>query len=409
MALITLTVDSNWSTCSNGLNTGGPPGAGDDINLNGRGLNLDVGSPANTFICNSITASGTNGTINLPNATTTIGVTTLTAGSTVLITMATGQTLTVSGNIVTSATPNKFAISVTGGNNILAVSGNVTGTASVAIAVTSAGTTSLSISGSCTAGSGAGITINSAGATVTVGSVAGAAGVAGATIITCTSFTVTGATTSGTVGAGATIAAGSGIFNTATGGTSGNGITVTGGTVTVTTATGGSTTGAGVAVSGGAATVTNATGGSGSGAHGVSLTSAGTATVTTAKGGSVQGALGLSVNGATATGNLNGTDLTGVGYPAGVVQGALKIAAGVKLQYQNASAALTKYYDPTLMPNGNTANQGGVVSGLSFGGGDFVGTRVDAPVDKVKTPTSYGDPSSPLIGTSTGGGKVIGG
>ena len=102
------------------------------------------------------------------------------------------------------------------------------------------------------------------------------------------------------------------------------------------------------------------------GAHGVLITN-GTLVVTSAKGGSNATAFGLSQTGGTAT--LNGTDLTGTAPPAGSSGGTFKIAAGVKLQYLNTSSALTKYYDPTLLPA-----VGNVRSGTAYGGTDYTGT-----------------------------------
>jgi hypothetical protein len=91
--------------------------------------------------------------------------------------------------------------------------------------------------------------------------------------------------------------------------------------------------------------------------------------VGTAKGGSSAGACGAF--GFQGTLIINGTDLTGTGYPVGVCEATLKVAAGVKLQFHNASAVLTKYYDPTLMPAVTD-----VKDGVSYGGGDYEGSLV---------------------------------
>jgi hypothetical protein len=310
VADITLSGNANWSTCK----SGGPPASIDNIYLNGYNLTLD-GADAATYTCALIRAcqsdgvTATSGTILLgaPTITCTIAAN-LRAGTVTLLIAATGKTVTVNGTVTGGTASSAYGIA--------AVTGTVIVTASVGGSYSTAYGLVCSNSGTATVG-------------------------------------------------------------TATGGTAATGCYgayVSGGTLTVTTAQGATATpGAGVYCYNGTLLVTNAIGGSVAGSNGVN-TGGGVTTITTAKGGSVVGALGVLV-GVPGSGsglnivNLNGTDLTGVGYPVGVYAGILKVAAGVKLYYQNASATLTKFYDPTLLPATTD-----VRNNTSFGGGDFVGS-----------------------------------
>ena len=349
MADIVLAGAADWTTC----NGGGEPAAGDTISLNGNALTLN-GDDARTYTCVSIGArvslggAASGGTIVLNNATSTIAANLL-AGTDDLITLAAGanRTLTVNGDGTGGTAATKHCIYVSGGTHTLTVSGTWTG-----------------------GSAGDARAINLAGGTVT--------------------FT---ATTAAFVGGGAaahglrcainsTFSAASATGSAAS---SGNGITASSGTITVTAATGGASV-AGISISGATISVTTATGGSGAGAHGVQVNS-GTCTITTAKGGSAAGALGVLADGGTTT--VNGTDLTGTGYAVGVRHGALRLAAGVKLQYLDAAGNPKKFYGPDQMPAVGT-----VADGTSYGGTDFEGTRIDCPAVKavVTGIPYYGDP-----------------
>ena len=95
-------------------------------------------------------------------------------------------------------------------------------------------------------------------------------------------------------------------------------------------------------------TIPSAVGGGNAGAAGLS-NYAGIATVTSAMGGTVAGACGaIAFSGGTVI--VNGTDLTGVGYPTGNAGGTLKVAAGVPLQFSNAAGAL-KVFCPVPAAN----------------------------------------------------------
>lgn len=170
-------------------------------------------------------------------------------------------------------------------------------------------------------------------------------------------------------------------------------------------------------------------GGSASGAHGVrsAVPLDYNIVVSTAKGGSAAGALGVSSCNSSCVVSIGATDTSGTGsYPVGASEGILKMAAGAKLVYQNASAVLTKFYDPTLMPS-----QANVRSAVSYGGSDFTGScavpnahqvilgvSVDATVGDVTIPDASIVLSGETFGSSlsqtgalnaTGIGHVIGG
>lgn len=92
---ITLAGNASWSTC----NGGNPPGATDDIYLNGYALTLDGGNNA-TYTCNTIKARASNGT-TLANGTINPGASTpytlacrLFAGVQSLLTNPVGSTIT---------------------------------------------------------------------------------------------------------------------------------------------------------------------------------------------------------------------------------------------------------------------------------------------------------------------------
>ena len=180
-------------------------------------------------------------------------------------------------------------------------------------------------------------------------------------------------------------------------------ITVTG------TATGGAGYGAegvsiGYALSSTASNIANAVGSpTMAGAHGLGANSSFTVTVGNAKGGGVFGANGVSS--ASATIVLNGTDLTGVGYPVAVSGTAsLKVAAGVPLQFSNAAGAL-KVFCP--VPALGTVKQDTVV--YTSAAGSVYGTRVDADKADVKAGVKYGDPDNQLTGELVASGVRRGG
>jgi hypothetical protein len=137
--------------------------------------------------------------------------------------------------------------------------------------------------------------------------------------------------------------------------------------------------------------VGTAIGGSVGGSHGLVLTVGATTPVTigSAKGGSIAGAFGVS-GAAGTTIILNGTDLSGTGYPVATL-GMLKVAPGVVLQFSDSSGALLPFYSGVVSANyvltGHTnytdgtpgtvvlPAAGDVRSGTTFGsGGGTTGT-----------------------------------
>jgi hypothetical protein len=122
-----------------------------------------------------------------------------------------------------------------------------------------------------------------------------------------------------------------------------------------------------ISATGASVTIPSAVGGSAVGSHGVNMTGASTLTVTLAKGGTVLGALGVAATLGMVI--LNGTDLTGTGYPVGITAAILEVKPGVKLAYDNTAPALVTFYDPTLLPA-----QADVLNGVHYGGGDFMGS-----------------------------------
>jgi hypothetical protein len=214
------------------------------------------------------------------------------------------------------------------------------------------------------------------------------------------SFTLTGNLTAGSTASGVVLGNGGSfvVHGTVTGGSVGNV--------------------AGVAVNTSSCTVAvdRAVGGSAVGAHGVYAlygSSAGTVTVGVAKGGSVFGALGAAAD-VICTIILNGTDLTGVGYPAGTTSGYLKVAAGVLLQFSNSAGALLPFYSGVVSANyvlaGHDNYTGGsaglvvlpgvsdVVSGVTFGtSSGLTGNVVLPSTSTVLSGTTFG-PSSGSTG-----------
>jgi len=368
MADIDLSSEVNWSTC----NAGDPPASGDSVFLNdGAILHLD-GADASTYTCVAIKAATSaapttynqNGYIVLDNATSTIA-SALVAGAADLITLtvAANKTLTIT-SIVGGSASTKRGVYSTGGTHAVTLG------------------------------------------TVTGGPVSNAHGIyiQGGTVTVTVTDAYGSATSGGGHGVYGTPAAGSTILN-ATGGYNNSGAYING-PCTITNAYGGvAGTTIGVRAYGAGIVVTNATGGSVSSAYGVQVDSNGQVIVGTAKGGSVSGSVGAYTTG-TGILTVNGTDLTGTAYPVGVSNGTLKVAAGVKLQFHNASEVLTKYYDPTLMPS-----KGKVAVGEFYGdtddqanydgdAGTLEGTRVDAAVENVwKGSGLYGDPDAQLTPT----------
>jgi len=177
MANITLNINSNWSTCSDGNNTGSAPGATDNIYLNGYSLTLDGALPA-TFTCANIKAvasdgtTPTAGTVVVNSGTTTI-VGNLYAGGAVLLSQTTGKHVVLTGNATGGTGNNIHCVSVGTANFscVNANGGSGNGAAGVVAASTAA---SITISGISTGGSG----INSHGCYASIGtwSVASAKG-----------------------------------------------------------------------------------------------------------------------------------------------------------------------------------------------------------------------------------------
>jgi fibronectin-binding autotransporter adhesin len=360
VANITLTVDSNWSTCSNGTNTGSAPGSTDNIYLNGHALNMD-GANSSTYTCTSISAT-TNGstpsagTITLANAVSTITAS-ITAGTGTLLTVGTSKTLTINGTVTAGSSSGASGILMS------ATTSNVTVTTTV---------------GSATQSNAYGLYVNGAdGGTLSV--------------------------------------------TNANGGATGHGTRINqSGTYAITNANGGGNGAAGVIATSGyntGLTIGTATGGSGPNAPGLQLVT-GSATIGVAKGGSnatSPGASNQGMSGGILT--VNGTDLTGTGYPAVTLGGPLRVASSVKLAFSNISGTLTKYYDPTLMPVTTDVRHA-----VSYGGTDFLGSAYIPSAGSVlfgvnvdaTTGTWILPDNNYVVSTGTGGsgygvGGVIGG
>lgn len=249
MADIVLAANANWSTC----NGGGPPGATDNIYLNGWTLTLDAGTCTCALIraCASNGSTATGGTVVAPTGT--VINANLFAGTDVLLTLSANTSVTINGTATAGATALKHCVYLTSASAAVALAAAVGGSAAV-----------------------------------------------------CGCF-----------------------------------------------------------VSNGTATIGTATGGSAVGAHGCYFNN-GTATIGMTKGGSVVGASGVMQIGGTLT--VNGTDLTGVGQPVG--GGTLKIADGVRLQFQDADGNAKKFYGDSEMPAAAD-----VWNGVSYGAADFTGTK----------------------------------
>src|ERR1035437_1583164 len=106
MANIVLTKANNWSTCSNGANTGNAPGASDNIFLNGQTLTLDGGNDS-TYTCGSISgttngATASAGQVTSGNAKITIAGN-IVGGNDNMISLA-SKNLTINGNVTNIST-----------------------------------------------------------------------------------------------------------------------------------------------------------------------------------------------------------------------------------------------------------------------------------------------------------------
>jgi hypothetical protein len=345
VANITLTVPSAWSTCSDNTNTGTTPGATDNIYLNGYNLTLD-GPNGSTYTCASIrgtTGDGVTpalGNIIPSNASSTINAN-LTAGTTTSFVTTGGKTLAVNGNCVGGSSGNSKMFNVSGTSTLI-VTGDITGgSATSAVGISSSGT----------------------GNSVTV---------------------------TGTVMGGTALNATGVLFGNGDTGSIGHAIGS------------GTASAAGVSISAGAnVLVTIAEGGGALGAHGVSVSAAGIVTVETAKGGTVAGVYGVTSTSTASTIILDGTDLTGTGYPVATL-GMLQVAAGVVLQFSDQSSNLLPFYSGVISANF-------VLAGHTNYAGGSPGLVVLPGVGDVRAGTPVGIP--PAAGTLNvaGQARVIGG
>jgi hypothetical protein len=112
VANIVLAGNANWTTC----NGGNPPGATDNIYLNGHGLNLNGAGP---FTCALIAAVAANGTTpTLGDITFTDGATinaNLQAGTSPAMILLGGSSLTVNGNVTGGTAVGAICIDVGSG------------------------------------------------------------------------------------------------------------------------------------------------------------------------------------------------------------------------------------------------------------------------------------------------------
>lgn len=348
MATITLAANADWSTC----NSGNPPAAGDTIYLNGKVLTLDSGSGdgGNEFTCVLIKACASNGTtmtagtVVLGMATTIINAN-LTAGtSSAMMTVAT-ETVTVNGTVTGGSSDNKYGISMSGGS--VTVTTATGGTARpYTDGIRYAGGTLVVTT--ATGGRGDAVGVDGGSGSVTIGTANGSASFSGAYGLRLINTGPTVVVTTANGGAGNQAA----------------GVYLSNGSVTLGTANGGSNTNSyGCYVGGGVtATITLAVGGSV--APGVG--NLGTATIGTAKGGSA-GVVGAYCY--TGTMTVNGTDLTGTGYPVGVATGTLKVADGVKLRFSDADGVDKDFYGEDGQPA-----EADVRDGTSYGYSDYEGS-----------------------------------
>lgn len=286
MAAIVLTVNSNWSTCSDGNNTGVAPAAGDSIYLNTFTLTLDTAGEGATYTCvlirasvSDINATASSGSIVPPAATAYTLDCSLTEGTTTLLIIASGKHVTVTGTANGGPSPatNKTCLDVQNGGFLDGL-----GTASGGSSVSNVGV------------------VVRAGGTATITNAIGGTGIA--------AF---------------------GINNF--------------GTATVTNATGGSVAnahGVSATTSGGVTTITNATGGSASEAHGFKSFGNMTATITTAKGGSNAGAHGVVCVG-TGVVTVNNVDTSGTGQPVAVP--GLRMASGTHISAADTAGTWSKF------------------------------------------------------------------
>jgi len=341
MANYALAANAVWSTC----NSGNPPGATDNVYLNGYRLDLDGASA--TYTCVSVTATtngstpsgGTIGFTGSGTYTLDFNCTAGTEATLIALTSAANRTLIFTKTMAGGTASGIYGVSVASGTHTLSFA-NITGGTAVWGLYISGGTNhTLSISGTCLGGSGA----NGQSAVVITG---------------------------GTFASLSTIPA-------ATGGPSSA-----------------NSKGLEWYLDTPTPVVTLSTGGDISGAHGT-VAYNGPVRVTVAKGGSVIGACGA-VASLAGTILLDGVDLTGTGYPASSDRGMIKVAAGVPLQFSDAAGAL-KVFCP--VPALGTVKKDTVV--YTSAAGSEYGTRKDCPVGKAVTSSGYyGDYlANELVGT----------
>lgn len=356
MAVITLAGAADWSTC----NGGSPPGATDDIRLNGFALTLD----AATCTCASIKAVAVDGT-------------TVTAG-----TLVQDICTVLNADLVAGSSAVMFPLT-----GAIAINGAATGgnaAAKYCLSATS-GTFNFSLT-SAYGGSGTqtayAVILNGWDGTFTCTNAVGTASHAVRHItgqIVCTN--ANGSDTTSYSGIWSQTATTTSSATNATGGAGAGSIgwyiSASSGTISVGTSTGGSgDKSVGVKSVGGSVNVTLAEGGDGFCAHGVLLdqsTSATTinAVIGTAKGGGVATAAGV-CNTASTSCSVAGTDLTGTGPPIG---GMVKITDGALLLYQDAAGNAKKFYGDSEMPA-----VADVKSDVTYGLTDFTGTFTSGPL-----------------------------
>jgi hypothetical protein len=304
MADIILTSAANWSTC----NGGSAPGPGDSIYLNGTfALTLDGANNA-TYTCVLIRAcvsasdtTGTSGTIALGAGTTTCTLNcNITAGSTTLLTIASGKHVTIIGTCTGGTSYSFYGCRVNSGG-YLDYLGTAQGSANCT-AVRNAGTVT---------------TVTNA-----IGGAYGASGIENASAGTIT--TVTNA-----IGGTGDVACG---------------INNYGIVASAVNAIGGSVAGAhGISTWGGSGTVHLALGGSANGAYGLLVTSysADFFVVEIAQGGSIAGGNGVCYQSGYC--RILGTELSGVGSPIGWL--GLQMASGTVLSASATDSSPKRFYD----------------------------------------------------------------
>ena len=375
-----------WANLTNGdtLNANGRTGVVVNVNVTPTGSMLATTGGAAAFDCS--TAQTINMSITGGSAASTHGLRLL-AGA--VLTMGAGTTIT--------------------GGSLANLYGVLWGTGNPAATLNA-----VSASGGNTAGqfNAHGVYVNSTNATLSVSGTATGSAVAGGVYYASASTSAHSINAaqggSGSSGRGVRfgVSATNVTIGTATGGSgSAHGVSAEAGSpvFTVTNAYAGSDNGTyGLSVASGVSvsTVTNAYGGSVAGAHGA-VVSSGSATlvVGTAKGGSVMGASGVYADLGICT--VNGTDLTGTGYPVSVNRGSVKVAAAVTMQFSDAAGVLKKFYDPTSIATMLPAAGEVWENAGNFGipGSLITPTRVDASVGNVRKGWNYGDPVDQNVGT----------